>query len=64
VLIDMFQKGRSEMNQAKRRRLEARGWKVGSAADFLRLTPEEAAFVEVKSALVMALRLARADSAA
>ena len=64
MLIDMFQKGRSEMNQAKRRRLEARGWKVGSAADFLRLTPEEAAFVEVKSALVMALRLARADSAA
>ncbi len=44
------------MNQAKRRRLEAKGWKVGSAAEFLRLTPEEAAFVEVKSALVLALR--------
>jgi len=34
------------MKPAKRKRLEAAGWKVGSAKDFLGLTPEEAAFVE------------------
>jgi hypothetical protein len=29
-------------------RLEAAGWQVGSAKDFLGLTPEETAFVELK----------------
>jgi ribosome-binding protein aMBF1 (putative translation factor) len=36
------------MKRAKRKRLEATGWKVGSANDFPGLTPEEAAFVELK----------------
>jgi DNA-binding XRE family transcriptional regulator len=36
------------MDAAKRKRLEAAGWSVGSAADFLELSPEEAAFVELK----------------
>jgi hypothetical protein len=36
------------MKPAKRRRLEVTVWKVGSAKDFLGLTPEEAAFVELK----------------
>lgn len=39
------------MDDAKRKRLEAAGWKVGSAGDFLGLTPEEADLVEVKLAL-------------
>jgi DNA-binding XRE family transcriptional regulator len=39
------------MNTAKRKRLEARGWKVGNATEFLGLSPEEAAYVEVKLAL-------------
>ena len=47
------------MKKTKRARLEARGWRVGSAADFLNLTPEEAAFVETKLALSMTLRQRR-----
>ncbi|HEX8139775.1 MAG TPA: helix-turn-helix transcriptional regulator [Pyrinomonadaceae bacterium] len=47
------------MNTAKRKRLEAVGWNVGSAADFLELSPEEAAFVEVKLRLSESLRKRR-----
>lgn len=47
------------MKNSKRSRLEARGWRVGSAADFLELTPEEAAFVETKLALSQSLRKRR-----
>lgn len=50
------------MNRSKRSRLRARGWKVGSAGEFLDLSPEEAAFVEVKLALSDALRARRASS--
>ncbi len=49
------------MNKAKRTKLEARGWRVGSAADFLRLTPEEAAFIETKFALSQSLRARRTE---
>ena len=44
------------MKNSKRTRLEARGWRVGSAADFLGLTAEEAAFIETKLALSESLR--------
>lgn len=44
------------MTRTKRARLEAKGWRIGSAADFLELTPEEAAFVETKLALTQTLR--------
>ena len=44
------------MNRIKRARLEAKGWRIGSAADFLELTPEEAAFIETKLALTQTLR--------
>src|SRR5438105_1823303 len=36
------------MNSAKKARLEAAGWKVGRAAEFLELNKEEAAFVEME----------------
>lgn len=36
------------MNAAKRKRLEKAGWKVGTTQEFLNLSPEEAAYVEVK----------------
>lgn len=36
------------MDATKRRRLEEAGWKVGCAAEFLGLSAEEAAFVEMK----------------
>ena len=39
------------MEKARKRRLEARGWKVGNAREFLGLTPEEAAFIDLKLAL-------------
>jgi DNA-binding XRE family transcriptional regulator len=39
------------MNSAKRKSLEAKGFKVGSVQDFLELSPEEAAYIELKIAL-------------
>lgn len=39
------------MDKRKRTKLEAGGWKIGSARDFLELSDEEAAFVELKLAL-------------
>jgi DNA-binding XRE family transcriptional regulator len=39
------------MDTAKRKRLEAKGWKVGNTTEFLELTPEENAFIELKLAL-------------
>jgi DNA-binding XRE family transcriptional regulator len=39
------------MNTAKKRRLESKGWKVGTAGEFLNLSAEEAAYVELKLAL-------------
>jgi predicted XRE-type DNA-binding protein len=39
------------MDRTKRERLVKGGWRVGDAAEFLELSPEEAAFVELKLAL-------------
>ena len=36
------------MNAKKRTRLEAKGWRVGSAAEFLDLSEEEVAYVDLK----------------
>ncbi len=36
------------MLKAKRERLEKKGWKVGSAEEFLGLSPEEAAYIDLK----------------
>ena len=47
------------MKLSNRKRLEARGWRVGSAAEFLGLSQEEAAFVELKLALSRALKTQR-----
>ena len=47
------------MNNRKKAQLEAHGWQIGDAGDFLQLTPEEAAFVETKLALSRSLRLHR-----
>ncbi len=44
------------MKKAKRERLEASGWKVGTVAEFLGLTPEESALIEIKLALARRLR--------
>ena len=39
------------MEKAKKRRLEKKGWRIGSAAEFLDLTPEEIRYIELKHAL-------------
>ena len=44
------------MDKAKEDRLAAAGWRSGDAADFLELSEEEAAFVELKLALAAYLR--------
>ena len=44
------------MKQTKRKKLEAKGWKVGTAADFLELTPEEETFIEMKMSLSQSLK--------
>ncbi len=47
------------MKAGKMKRLKAAGWKAGSAKEFLRLSDDEAALVELKLALVAAVRQAR-----
>jgi len=42
------------MDNSKRIRLEKAGWKVGSAEEFLGLSPEESAYLELKSNLARA----------
>jgi hypothetical protein len=44
------------MDATKKKRLKRAGWRVGSAADFLGLSDEEAALVEMRLALSAALR--------
>lgn len=39
------------MEKTKKKRLEKRGWKIGSTAEFLGLTPEENRYIELKLAL-------------
>jgi predicted XRE-type DNA-binding protein len=44
------------MEAAKGKRLEAAGWSVGSATDFLELSPEDATYVELKLRLSNTLK--------
>jgi DNA-binding XRE family transcriptional regulator len=44
------------MDKRKREKLEKKGWKVGTVADFLNLSAEESAYVEMKLALSVKLR--------
>lgn len=44
------------MNRTKIKRLERKGWKVGSAKDFLGLSPEESRYIELKLQLGRKLR--------
>lgn len=47
------------MKQAKRQRLERKGWKVGGTEAFLGLSDEEIAYIELKLALGDQLRAMR-----
>ncbi len=44
------------MDKRKRARLKKKGWKAGTAAEFLELTDEESAYVEMKLSLSEKLR--------
>jgi ribosome-binding protein aMBF1 (putative translation factor) len=44
------------MDQQKKARLEAAGWKVGSAEEFLGMTAEESAYVDLRLKLSDAVR--------
>ncbi|MFN5953247.1 MAG: helix-turn-helix domain-containing protein [Dolichospermum sp.] len=39
------------MDEAKRKRLEQKGWKVGNVSEFLELTKEETTLIEIKLVL-------------
>lgn len=47
------------MKAKKVKKLEAHGWKIGSAVDFLDLTKEEAEFIRLKLALSRHLKTKR-----
>ncbi len=49
------------MKKSKQQKLKAAGWKVGTAAEFLGLSDEEAALVELKVALATSLRQLRQE---
>jgi len=47
------------MNDTKRKKLSAAGWKTGSTAEFLELSPEESAYIDMRLKLADALRQRR-----
>jgi DNA-binding XRE family transcriptional regulator len=49
------------MDKHKRNRLKSAGWEVGTAAQFLGLSDDEAAYVELKVALSESLRNVRTN---
>jgi DNA-binding XRE family transcriptional regulator len=49
------------MRKAKQAALEKKGWKVGSAKEFLGLTDQEVAYIELKLELSRKLKASRAN---
>ena len=49
------------MKSAKKKKLETKGWKVGTVAEFLRFSLEESAYIEMKLALSKNLQERRMD---
>jgi len=47
------------MRERKRKSLAARGWRIGSAKEFLGLTPAEQAFIELRLKLADGLKARR-----
>jgi DNA-binding XRE family transcriptional regulator len=47
------------MRKTKQKRLESKGWKIGNTDEFLELSPEESAYIEVKLELADNLRKRR-----
>jgi DNA-binding transcriptional regulator YiaG len=60
-MINYFWRNKMTFEE-KKKRLIAAGWQVGNTEDFLELTPEESAYIDIKIALsdhFKALRLKR-----
>ena len=51
------------VREDKRRRLKAKGWKIGTAQEFLHLSAEEAAYIDLKARLATSLRERRRSAA-
>jgi predicted XRE-type DNA-binding protein len=49
------------MELTKCQRLEAAGWKIGTTADFLQLSPEETELIEIRLSLGKSLKQLRKD---
>ena len=49
------------MNKTKQKTLEAKGWRVGTVDEFLALTPEETAYIELKLTLADGLAQRRKE---
>ncbi|REJ85113.1 MAG: XRE family transcriptional regulator [Acidobacteria bacterium] len=49
------------MKQTKKRRLEKAGWKIGTTRDFLQLSDQEAALLEMRHQLAKSLRRLRQE---
>lgn len=47
------------MKATKRAKLKAKGWKTGSADEFLDLTPQESAYIDMRLRLADGLRVQR-----
>ena len=47
------------MREGKRKKLVAKGWKVGSAKDFLGLSPGEEAYIDIRLRLADGLKVRR-----
>jgi hypothetical protein len=52
-----------KMDEKRQRRLEAKGWKVGDAQDFLGLSEEEVALIEIRLSLAKGIRRLRTEEA-
>ena len=50
------------MNAEKKAKIEAAGWKAGSADELLGLTPEESALLDIRMSLSTALRHRRLEA--
>jgi hypothetical protein len=50
------------MKPSKRKRLESKGWKVGTVDEFLDLTDDEASMIDIRLRLGRALRVERTEA--
>ncbi len=54
-----FERGNWAMTSDQKKRLQAKGWKVGTVEEFLGLSNEESAYIELKIKLAADLRQRR-----